>query len=75
MDSMNSKRELKRHAILVRQSYELLEGTELRDAIDIAYDAIVKKNGRIDQKQLMKKNNELEMYLAVKAANNITRYA
>lgn len=71
---ITNKKEIIRHARLTRQSYELLEGTELRDAIDIAYDAVVEKNGRIDLKQLKRKNDELEMYLAVKAANSITQF-
>jgi hypothetical protein len=67
MTGYQYKIQLARHARLVRQSHEALEGLELRKAIDIAYEAIQKKNGRINFTQLQSKNRELELYLLSKA--------
>lgn len=67
MKGAQQKHELARHARLVRESHEALAGLELRKAIDIAYEAIQKKNGRIDYKQLKLKNDQLDVYLMSKA--------
>lgn len=67
-------KELRRHAQLTSQSFELLDGEELRVAIDISYDAVVEKNGRIDQEQLRKKNDELELLLLA-LAEKVIRFA
>jgi hypothetical protein len=67
MKGAQQKHELARHARLVRESHEALAGEELRVAIDIAYEAIQKENGRINFTQLQSKNRELEIYLLSKA--------